>query len=239
MDARVWLVLIFVMLAACSPATRDPLPNFPRLVLWAWERPEFLDFIVPKATGVAFLASTVTLAGEGLSYRPRMQPLRVPPQTALIAVVRIESRGPHDVAPRLVAEQVLRAVPASRVVALQIDYDAHASERAFYRDLLFELRRQLPSTIPLEMTALVSWCMSDDWLRDLPVADAVPMFFSMGADRHAASERMREPLCKSSIGISTGEFYTGIPRERRIFVFHSRAWNETDYRAVLLESAKW
>ncbi len=34
----------------------DPLPEFPRVMLWAWERPEKLDFINPRETGVAFLA---------------------------------------------------------------------------------------------------------------------------------------------------------------------------------------
>jgi hypothetical protein len=230
---------MLVGLAGCAREQPDPLPGFPRLILWAWERPENLMFLVPKATGVAFLSATITIAGEGLSYRPRMQPLRVPPATRLVAVVRIESRVPHSIAAEKVAEQVLRGAEWPQVGAVQIDYDALVSERGFYRELLGELRRRIPVGTRLEMTALVSWCTSDDWLRGLPVVDAVPMFFRMGAGPHRATERLTEPLCGSSIGISTDEFYTGIPGGRRVFVFHPRAWTETDYRALLVESAKW
>jgi hypothetical protein len=156
-----------------------------------------------------------------------------------MAVVRIESRGKHSIAAAKVAEELLQAVHWPQVAALQIDYDALASERGFYRELLGEVGRRLPPAMPLQMTALVSWCLRDDWLRGLPVVDAVPMFFRMGVDLHAASERLHEPLCQASIGISTDEFYTGIPRGRRVFVFHPRAWTETDYRTVLQESVKW
>ncbi|HKX29107.1 MAG TPA: hypothetical protein VJ302_15540, partial [Blastocatellia bacterium] len=33
----------------------------PRIVLWAWERPENLEFIDPGRIGVAFLARTIRL----------------------------------------------------------------------------------------------------------------------------------------------------------------------------------
>jgi hypothetical protein len=233
------LSLIVLLLAGCFRDSHDPLPGFPKLILWAWERPENLSFIVPEATGVAFLAETITVEGDRSSYRPRMRPLRVPPGTHLIAVVRIESRGPHRTLPGRVVDDVLRATLLPRVAALQIDYDAQVSERPFYRDLLAQIRRQMPRAMPLEITALVSWCMHDDWLRGLPVADAVPMFFRMGSDPHQTNERLHEPLCTSSIGISTDEFYAGIPRKRRVFVFRPRPWTETGYRAVLQESAKW
>src|SRR5580700_9843964 len=72
---------------------RDPLPGFPRLVLWAWERPERLEFLNPRSAGVAFLARTVSWRQGQITSRPRLQPLRVPPETALMAVVRLESRG--------------------------------------------------------------------------------------------------------------------------------------------------
>ncbi len=134
---------------------------------------------------------------------------------------------------------MLQATRWPQVGALQIDYDALVSDRVFYRDLLTEVRRRLPPAMPLEMTALVSWCMADDWLQGLPVVNAVPMFFRMGADPHALTEPLRDPLCQSSIGIATDEAYTVIPRGRRVFVFHSRAWTEADYRAVLRESVKW
>jgi hypothetical protein len=225
----------FAILLGCAPA-RDPLPGFPKVILWAWERPEDLRFIVPSATGVAFLAETVFVDNAAVRYHPRMQPLRVPPETKLIAVVRIESKGqPSGDA----ADEVLRAIADKRISALQIDFDARESERSFYAGLLREVRARMPREMPLEITALVSWCGGKSWLGGLPVVDVVPMFFRMGADVHAPKEASREPLCRSAVGISTDEVYTEIPRGRRVYVFHPRPWTETDYRAVLQESAKW
>jgi len=206
-------------------------------MLWAWERPEDLRFIVPSDTGVAFLAATIFLQDDQCTYTPRRQPLRIPPDTRVMAVVRIESHGKVDVAQ--IVDEALIAIADKRITALQIDFDARLSERPFYRALLAAIRARLPSEMPLEMTALASWCASDDWLRKLPVAEAVPMFFRMGADPHPVNQTLHEPLCQSSLGISTDELYTEVPRGRRMFVFHPRAWTEADYRAVLQESKKW
>jgi hypothetical protein len=85
--------------------------NLPNLYLWAWERPEDLQFLGNKNVGVAFLAKTISLMpppaatspkSDGtanspfftsvhIQVRPRLQPLRINPGTPLMAVVRIES----------------------------------------------------------------------------------------------------------------------------------------------------
>jgi len=36
--------------------------NLPNLYLWAWERPEDLQFLSNRKVGVAFLAKTISLA---------------------------------------------------------------------------------------------------------------------------------------------------------------------------------
>ncbi|MDQ2840358.1 MAG: DUF3142 domain-containing protein [Acidobacteriota bacterium] len=231
-------VLTITVAVSCSRPARDPLPGIPRLILWAWERPENLTFIVPETTGVAFLAETVFLNERGFTFRPRMQPLRVPPGTPLIAVVRIESRGPANASVEEVARQMLRVTEQPGVKVLQIDYDARFSDRTFYGRLLGELRKRMRPDMPLEMTALVSWCLSDDWIRRLPVADAIPMFFRMGVDPHRISERLREPLCQSSVGVSMDENYRDTPRNRRVYVFSPRSWIESDYRALLGELSR-
>lgn len=59
-------------------------------------------------------------------------------------------------------------------VALQVDFDARASQHTFYARLLRDLRRQMPPSLPLSITALASWCSYDDWIRGLPVDEAVP-----------------------------------------------------------------
>jgi len=228
------------MASGCDSCHKaDPLPGFPRLVLWAWERPENLSYIVPAATGVAYLAGTVTIAGPEVHARPRFQPLFVPNQTPLIAVVRIEAGRTRPLPFSEMSKAIANLARHSGVRALQIDFDAHRSERPFYRDLMRELRHDIPDKLPIEMTALVSWCQADDWIRDLPVVDAVPMFFRMGIDPHSTTEHLREPLCQSSFGISTDEFHVTVPQSRRVFVFSNQSWSEASYRGVLQASKQW
>src|SRR5262245_45879328 len=110
-------------------------------------------------------------------------------------------------------EQVVSAVAAlarlSNVAALQVDFDATASERAFYRGVLYDLRGRLPRTVGLSITALASWCIYDDWLSGLPIDEAVPMLYRMGVDRKQvllhleAGGDFRPPLCRQSVGVST------------------------------------
>ncbi len=225
---------------SCGRAA-DPLPGFPRLVLWAWERPENLSYIIPASTGVAYLAETMSLEANRVERRPRFQPLWVPDHTPLIAVVRIESHAAVESRPAAgdVARRIAKAIHGSRARALQIDFDARSSERRYYRDLMEELRHALPPDMPLEMTALVSWCERDDWIGRMPVVDAVPMFFRMGADPHSGRERLREPLCRASVGVSTDEFDVFVPQGRRTYVFTNQPWTEKSYRAVLEASKKW
>ncbi len=79
-----------------TPKTTSPSDNLPNVVLWAWERPENLEFVDPKEFGVAFLAQTLLLEGENVIFRPRRQPLRINPETKLVAVTRIETAKIHE-----------------------------------------------------------------------------------------------------------------------------------------------
>ena len=224
---------VLTMMTGCR---RDPLPQFPRVMLWAWESPQDLSFLNPHVAGVAFLARTVLLKEGQVRIRPRFQPLHVPPGTALMAVVRIESFG------RLPAVQSVCGVvsePAvlAGVLALQIDYDARASERSFYRDLLQCVRGRV--SMPLVITALASWCQYDDWIAGLPVNDAIPMLFRMGPDRYRPGSEFRIGLCKSSFGISTDEPIAKLPRGKRIYIFHPGPWTQIDYRNALEGVRNW
>jgi hypothetical protein len=62
-------------------------PRPSKLVLWAWERPEDLSFIDPNEVAVAHLAGTIHLRGGAVVAVPRLQPLQVPPNTRVSAVV--------------------------------------------------------------------------------------------------------------------------------------------------------
>jgi len=211
------------------------IPSAPRLVLWAWERPEDLRFAGPD-TGVAFLARTVFLRGDEVSVQPRLQPLRFAAGAPLIAVVRVEADRAQP--PSLAGAQRARAAAAigeaarlPGIVSLQVDYDATVSERAFYAGLLRDLRRQMPPGVGLSITALASWCSGDRWLAGLPIDEAVPMLFRMGPDRRPillhleAGGDFSEPACRHSLGISTDEPVPLLPAGRRLWVFHPRSWS--------------
>ena len=228
--------LVAVALLWSRPA--DPLPGFPHVFLWAWERPENLEFLDPHSTGVAFLARTVCLGGGGVSVRPRLQPLRYPPGAVLMAVVRVEPQGstlpPVEAASAAIAGAA--AIPGVR--ALQVDFDATLSQRPFYRSLLSDLRRRLPPSTPLSMTALASWCESDTWITGLPVAEAVPMLFRMGPGERPA-RTFRPPLCRSSAGVSLDEPLHEPPSAARLYIFNPRPWTAATYRAALREVRQW
>jgi hypothetical protein len=238
------LVSTFDLSRLPSPARR--LSPFPKIVLWAWERPEELRFIDPRTVGVAFLARTIYLKGERVIVRPRLQPLSVPDQTALMAVVRIESDRFDP--PVLSPDQRAKVVSAtteltniSGVTALQVDFDAVVSERALYREVLLDVRRQLPDSIALSITALASWCMHDQWLSGIPIDEAVPVLFRMGADHRQVVHHLetggdfRPPLCRASLGISTDEPLPKLPSGRRVYIFHPQAWSPEAVRKALEE----
>ena len=102
----------------------NPVPQLPRLMLWAWESPQDLRFIPPGKAGIAFLAQTIWLNGGGVRSRPRLQALRFNPGTDLVAVVRFESEG-KGLPPQ--AEVITEIAPVLKIAgirALQIDFDA-------------------------------------------------------------------------------------------------------------------
>lgn len=216
--------------------------NLPPVFLWAWERPEDLEFVDPERFGVAFLAQTLELKGDDVVYNPRRQPLKVSPKTRLIAVTRIESSKITDDLVDLsvtqrqrVVELVLKTLEMKNVSGIQIDFDAAVSEREFYRGLLTQLRNRLPDNVPLSITALASFCLGDRWLTDLPVDEAVPMIFRMGMDDKSIKRFLAdggdfvEPLCQKSYGITLDEpIEMKFQASRRIYVFNVRAWTEKD-----------
>jgi hypothetical protein len=233
--AAIALLLAVVLL---WPRPRDPLPGFPRVILWAWERPENLQFLDPQEAGIAFLARTVCLRGGAVSVRPRLNPLRYTPGAALMAVVRIE---PQDatlppVADTSAAIAEAAAIPGIR--ALQVDFDATLSQRPFYRALLEDLRTRVPRSTPLSITALTSWCESDSWIDGLPVVEAVPMLFRMGPGERPA-RTFRPALCQSSAGVATDEPLAEPPAAARLYIFNMRPWTRERFQTALHEARKW
>jgi hypothetical protein len=218
-------------------------PLQPTLILWAWERPENLGFINPQKVGVAYLAKTIFLRGSGVVSKPRLQPLSIPYGTSVIPVARIELDTEEP--PALSSEQakdsateIAKLASVTNASMIQVDFDATSSQRQFYRSLLKELRQRMPPATKLSITALGSWCQGDDWLRDLPIDEAVPMLFRMGLDRNAivsrlASDGFAATRCSSSAGISTDERVNNLPRVSRLYVFNPNGWNREDLDKVM------
>jgi len=226
----------------------DRMNRLPRVVLWAWERRENLNFIDPKTTAVAYLACTIDLDGDRVIARPRFQPLIVPAQTMLVAVVRIETerrRPPTLSGPqRAEAARIIVGSAGTSPAAIQIDFDATRSERAFYGDLIADVRSRLPAAIPLSMTALASWCLDDDWISSLPVDEAVPMIYRMGPDANAITTLLRSggefapPLSRNSVGLSLDEQVAGLAVDKRVYLFSPKPWTAAALRDALIGVAQ-
>lgn len=221
------------------------LSRLPPVILWAWERPEKLDYLDPQKVGVAFLAKTIYLRRNEAVSRPRLQPLTVPTGAAVIAVARIESAHVESTrnesqaeTPTLSPQQMKDAVTEiaklarlPNVVMVQVDFDATTTQRSFYRELLNELRGRLPQSTLLSITALASWCKGDNWIEDLPIDEAVPMLFRMGVERNqflsqlAAGGRFSAGPCQASAGVSTDEPVAQLPPVERVYVFNPKSWS--------------
>jgi hypothetical protein len=223
--------------------------RLPHLMLWAWARREDLSFIDPRETGVAVLAGTVFLSGDAVVARPRFQPLLVPPGTVLIGAVRIQADHSRPIilspAQRARAVKAIEHLVWRKIAALQIDFDAASSQRRFYRDLLTDLRHDLPATLPLTITAIASWCIHDDWLASLPIDEAVPMLFRMGPD----DERVRAyfaqggdcaaAVARRSAGVATDELMPRLPPGRRVYIFSPHAWSREQEARAMMELKPW
>jgi len=251
---------VVLSFAACGGPKAEVNPELdlvmPKKIVWAWERPEDLRFLDAQKFGVAFLAQTIFLEKDRVILKPRKQPLAIADGAYVIAVTRIETNKVTADKPVLDDEMCSRTVSLitstidlPNVKAIQIDFDAVVSERAFYRKLMFDLRHELDRADDensnsdthhyLTMTSLASWCTGDAWFNDFPVDETVPMAFVMGADSEKIRTYLRngndwlEPLCRGSYGISTDEpQLQNLKEPRRIYYFKNSPWTTDDLTKV-------
>ncbi len=242
------LILFAVIFLNCT-AKRQINPNLsnqmPPKILWAWERPEDLRFIDPAKFGVAFLAQTLYLQKDEVNFKPRRQPLELAEDTYLIAVTRIETLK-NENRPALSDQQKKKVVLLIKntlelpdVKAIQIDFDVVVSERNFYKNLVLDLKKELPENTPLTITSLASWCVGDTWFNEFPIDEAVPMAFDMGADDKPIRDFLvkendwNEPLCRGSYGVSVDQpLKVNFKTNRRIFYFSAKPWKQTDLQKL-------
>lgn len=241
-----------------NSATR--MRDLPHVFLWAWERPEDLRMLTPD-TGVAYLAATFRIVGDRIITLPRMQPLTVPTDVPLISVFRIEVDEHKrteltDKCAQELCKKICRFANLPRARATQIDFDALLDERSFYATLLTYLRASLPARHAISITALVSWCACDNWMKKLPVDESVPMFFSMGPETHNVladvdmGRRFMDTRCDRSLGISLDEpavnsivvphaLHHNLKEPIRVYVFSKRKWRpDSIHRAIQLSSGE-
>jgi hypothetical protein len=231
--------LVLMVAAGLSAAAPPP------VMLWAWERPGDLR-AAPANVGVAFLASTVVLDPGTVRVVPRRQSLRTEPNMFRMAVVRIEAHGPVSVATQLrpTVDAIADTVRITRATAIQLDFDALASQRAFYAALIRQVRAALGPKYWLSITALVSWCGAESWLDGLPVDEVVPMAFEMGDAGAAVQTLLRSggqfenSTCRASIGLSLNDFSLNQASHRargyrRIYLFAYREWSGDLVRSVM------
>jgi hypothetical protein len=253
MKGKLPAVAVFLIIAAAvvslrihahtTPVALTPQPRtfpaaMPATVLWAWEEPEDLTTLDPTRAGVAYLAESLTLS-DHVTRRPRFQPLRTAVGASVMAVVRIQASPTfYDSATLRTAtvEALAKVATQPHVHAFQIDFDATESQRPFYSAILHDLRPQLPAGMPLSITALVSWCGSDSWLAKLPIDEAVPMYFRLGGSALPTDAKsgytIREPLCRTSTGVSTDESWPTISAAERLYVFAPRPWTAAQIASI-------
>jgi hypothetical protein len=249
-DARVrpvsWRLVarIAAMIAALVAIAGDGIAvSGPRIVLWAWERPEDLRFAGP-GFGIAVLAGSIVLSGETVAVTGRRFPALVLPEQRIVGVVHVEI----DRRQRLVWSPLQRAATIARILALadnarfaetQIDFAVRASERPVLLDVLRGVRAGLAPERKLSMTALASWCDTERWLASAPVAEIVPMLFRMGSAgaklkrQLAAGGDFADQNCRSSIGVAVDEPPSGLPSDRRVYIFSPRPWSRQALDEIL------
>lgn len=213
--------------------------------VWAWDRSEDLRWL-PGRVGVAYFAAQFDARGSSLTVLPRRPVLRVAPGSAMLPVLHIEAfhaaqpaAGDAQTVVRW-SEKLAETIQRVGVDRVQIDFEARASQRQFYRDVLLALRDKLPAGFKLSITALASWCGDPIWLASLPVDEVVPMYFRMGpTERDLWRQRLMHPeqlpkVCRGAAGLSIDELHAlsgqGAALQRigedgrSIYLFAPSAW---------------
>jgi hypothetical protein len=129
----------------------------------------------------------------------------------IVAVMRIDGRLDETRLPALLEHAA--TVPPS-VAGLEIDYDCPTSKLAAYAAFLGELRRRLPSTIALSITALPTWMNSPDLQRlaGEGIAERVLQVHAVDDPRHGLFDPERaERWVRAFAGITRRPFRVALP----------------------------
>jgi hypothetical protein len=234
------ILLLFAAIIAAAP---------PKKMLWSWSSPDDFRFLKSSDFGVAYLALSIHFAGQDpVSPSPRAIPVRIGPTTWQTAVIRFDFDSYGSRRPAFTEQQrkdavqmIVEIAELSRAQGIQIDFDAPHSAYPFYRHLLADVRGRLGPKVFLSITALVSWCDSEQsWLTGLQVDEIVPMAFYMGQSTPAvitllqSGGQFRFPGCRNSIGVQFGGYDESIRphKAQRAYFFSEKAWTMETVRAA-------
>lgn len=241
---RAWGIAAALLAAAGAARSAEP-----RLVLWAWERPEDLRFAGPEVE-VAAQTGFVALRGDTVRARGRRFPLKAAPgqPTTAVVHVQVEGRGPlawTTAQRQAAARAVLDYGRQPWARRLQVDFEVRRSQRQALLDLLTDVRAGLPRDVSLSMTALASWCANEDWLAAAPVDEVVPMLFRMGPEGEAVKARLAaggdfaDRRCRKAVAVSADTPLPRIPAGRRVYLFSPRSWTARDFQLVRRRAEAW
>jgi len=249
---RYLVVLLFGLsgLLIAAPPCRAGSPSGERrLVVWAWERPEDLRFLPPDVE-IAALSGFIDLRGDRMVARGRRFPLFAAPKQVSTSVVHVQVNRSE----RLAWTPQLREETAAAVIALanhiparriQIDFEARPSERQALFDLVGDVKRRLSPGVELSVTALASWCQTEDWTSLMGADEIVPMLFRMGPwgasirTTLASGGDFSQADCRRALAISTDSPITSAPVARRIYLFNPKSWTRQDFERIRGEVEGW
>lgn len=200
-------------------------------MLWVWDRADDLRFLKAGEAEVAALMATLYLRDGQVTDRLRRLPLVLPEGVKPNPVVRLESDGSALPSPDSVAGFVWRWAVESRQV--QIDFDARASQREWYGELLREIRDRRAR---VSITALASWCLEKPWFAGM-ADEAVPMLFRMGPQRNSILDRLYRQGrfaegCRDAVAISTDEPLPWRPDAKTVYIFNRERWTREVFDQV-------
>ena len=234
-----------LVLAVSGPALADP----SRLVVWAWERPEDLRFLPPD-TEIAVQTAFIEIRGADLFVRARRFPLLARPEQVTTAVAHVQIRRHQvpvwsDALAERLAEAVVRLTAPGHPQRVQLDFEVRASQRQMLLDTVRAVRRRLPAGTILSMTALASWCDTEDWLGAAEVDEVVPMLFRMGPGGEGLMQALThgadfaQPVCRTALGIAADLPPGRAPTGRRVYLFNPRSWTADRFTQVRERVEAW
>lgn len=134
--------------------------------------------------------------------------------------------------------------------AVQIDFDALEDERPFYKQMLRNLKHEIPCDTKISITSLASWLLADKWLERGCADEAVAMLFSIGPGKREVLSLLKKQSLNSgagipiAVGISANEpatnqalFQSNIQNKTgNLYLFSSRPWTQSRLRSITSEA---